>query len=318
MRITRRDRDQEGFLAIEVAESRLLSTVEERELLRVLGECKRKLTEALDRARETQAVANEGCSALERGLATVSAGDGPAEARLGAIFQRYKECRTKLALANVRLVAHVAKGFRERGIAHADLLQEGFCGLLQAIDRFDVTRETKLATYATWWIRQAMQEAVASGAYPVRLSARHLRQLAQNQDELDRVEPRSADSELVSGETIHRIHAATRPTVSLDSTVDDSSFRMIQTMSDPEGDHTDQVDQDETIHALMRSLRPREQQVLSLRFGLGGNPGLSLSQVGQVLAVSKERVRQIQDRALEKLRAAAVEQRIGDLLDVLA
>ena len=95
----------------------------------------------------------------------------------------------------MRLVAHVAKRFRDRGIAYSDLLQEGFCGLLEAIDRFDLTHETKLATYATWWIRQAMQRAVAAGAYPVRLSPRHLRQLAQNQEELERAEraPRPAD-----------------------------------------------------------------------------------------------------------------------------
>ena len=124
-----------------------------------------------------------------------------------------------------RPVAHVAKRFRDRGIAYSDLLQEGFCGLLEAIDRFDLTHETKLATYATWWIRQSMQRAVASGAYPVRLSPRHLRQLAQNQDELDRGRagrsgrPRTARP-AGSTEMIHRIHAATRPTVSLDATLD--------------------------------------------------------------------------------------------------
>ena len=89
----------------------------------------------------------------------------------------------------MRLVAHVAKRFRDRGIPYSDLLQEGFCGLLEAIDRFDLTHQTKLATYATWWIRQSMQRAVASGAYPVRLTPRHLRQLAQNQEELERTEP---------------------------------------------------------------------------------------------------------------------------------
>ena len=100
--------------------------------------------------------------------------------------RKYSELRGKLALANLRLVAHVAKRFRDRGIPYGDLLQEGFCGLLEAIDRFDLNHETKLATYATWWIRQSMQRAVASGAYPVRLTPRHLRQLAQNQEESER------------------------------------------------------------------------------------------------------------------------------------
>ena len=111
---------------------------------------------------------------------------------------------------------------------------------------------------------------------------------------------------------IQRIHAATRPTVSLNATFDnDSSFSLLQTMSDPESDHADDVDMDEAIGKLMGVLRPREQQVLELRYGLSGGQKLSLSQVGKVLEVSKERVRQIQDRALEKLRAAAIEENIG-------
>ena len=172
--------------------------------------------------------------------------------------------------------------------------------------------QTKLATYATWWIRQSMQRAVAAGAYPVRLSPRHLRQLAQNQDE---VEKQPADPAAVGSEMIQRIHTATRPTVSLDATLDsDSSFNLLQIMSDPEGDRTGDVDMDETVGKMMDVLRPREQQVLELRFGLGGKNRLSLSQVGKVLEVSKERVRQIQDRALEKLRAVSAEHDWDDSL----
>ena len=84
-------------------------------------------------------------------------------------------------MANVRLVAHVAKRYHDRGIPPGDLIQEGFCALLVAIDRFDVVNETRLATYAIWWIRQAIQRAVAGGAYPVRLNPRQLHQLAQAQ-----------------------------------------------------------------------------------------------------------------------------------------
>jgi RNA polymerase primary sigma factor len=220
----------------------------------------------------------------------------------------------------MRLVAHVAKRFRDRGVAYADLLQEGFCGLLEAIDRFDLTHQTKLATYATWWIRQAMQRAVAAGAYPVRLSPRHLRQLAQSQDALDASEtagaaPAAIAAKSASSETIHRIHTATRPTISLDAAFDaDSSFTLLQTMCAPDGDHAADVAMDETITRMLEVLRPREREVVALRFGLGGTPRLSLSQVGLVLGVSKERVRQIQDRALEKLRAVAVERSIEDPL----
>ncbi len=114
-----------------------------------------------------------------------------------------------------------------------------------------------------------------------------------------------------SAEMIQRIHTATRPTISLNATSDsDSNFSLLHTMSDPEGDRTGDVEMDETVGRLMDVLRPREQQVLELRYGLGGKQRLSLSQVGKVLEVSKERVRQIQDRALEKLRAVATEEKL--------
>ena len=115
---------------------------------------------------------------------------------------------------------------------------------------------------------------------------------------------------------IRHIHTATRPTLSLDAAVDgETQFSLLQTMSDPEGDRTDDIDRDEAIGKLIGTLRPREREVLALRFGLDGKSRLSLSQVGKVLAVSKERVRQIQDRALVKLRAVAVE---DNLIDTLA
>jgi RNA polymerase primary sigma factor len=310
----RRDGDTDALANLDASETQLLTPTEERLLLRTLGECKAKLTEALASIRpaEDVPVGADDPQALAHYIADFYArnGNGPAEASLGAVFHRYAESRGKLAMANMRLVAHVAKRFRERGVAYPDLLQEGFCGLLEAIDRFDLTHETKLATYATWWIRQSIQRAVAAGAYPVRLSPRHLRQLAQNQAELERGSTVPAPTEM-----IRRIHTATRPTISLDASIDgETRFSLLQTMSDPEGDRTTDVDMDETIGRLIGALRPREQEVLALRFGLGGKARLSLSQVGRMLEVSKERVRQIQDRALEKLRVMAVDNNLADSL----
>ncbi len=92
--------------------------------------------------------------------------------------------------------------------------------------------------------------------------------------------------------------------------------RLLQTISDPDGDRTSQVDTDEAVSRLMEVLRPREQEVLALRFGLGGRERLSLSQVGRLLDVSKERVRQIEDRALEKLKVRADEQNLGQRLEL--
>jgi RNA polymerase primary sigma factor len=323
---TMRSRETEGAVLADMMSTRLLTPKEERALLVELTECRRKLSEALanvpgyeaphggDSPQAISQSINEFYAALPRETAD--------QARLGAVYRRYNELRGRLAMANMRLVAHVAKRFRERGIAYGDLLQEGFCGLLEAIDRFDLAHDTKLATYATWWIRQAIQRAVAAGAYPVRLSPRHLRQLAQNQAELDATPAQAGASggeegegRGVSTEVIQRIHAATRPTVSLDAGLSNGSdFNLLDVMGDRDADHTADVDLDETIGKLMSALRPREQEVIALRFGLGGEPRLSLSQVGKVMEVSKERVRQIQDRALEKLRAVAREAGMIDAL----
>jgi RNA polymerase primary sigma factor len=307
MRPARHIGDSDGFAGIDGDATQVLAPAEERALLRELGACKAKLAESM--AAISGAVPPEGDSSNPQAMAAyitaTCSNDSRLEARLGAVYQQYKDLRTKLALANLRLVAHVAKRFRDRGVSYGDLMQ--------------------LATYATWWIRQAMQRAVASGAYPVKLSPRHLRQLAQNQDEVggrnaDDSEPvleRAPGSHGPSNEMIRRIHAATRPTVSLDATIDtDRSFSLLQTMSDPDSDRTEDVDTDETISLLMDALRPREQQVLALRFGLGGTQRLSLSQVGKVLQVSKERVRQIQDRALEKLRTVATEHNLMEALPI--
>jgi RNA polymerase primary sigma factor len=280
----------------------ILSPHRERQLLEELVDCKRTLVEGL--ARDPGIVVpakTDDPRAVSRFLAEVHGNHGPVADGLEAIFQRYFDLRAELALANMRLVAYVAKRYLHRGIAYSDLLQEGFCGLLEAIDRFDLTHRTKLSTYATWWVRQAIQSAVAAGAYPVRLSPRHLRQLARNEEEHDCKAVQQPGRHHVATESMQRIRSAARPAVSLD----EISFTPSHTTSDPERDHADDIDLDEAVGKWMVSLRPREREVLSYRFGLGGSPRLSLSQVGKVLDVSKERVRQIESAALKMLRTNA-------------
>ena len=186
MRSRREASDSTGFASLESSDIEILSSRDERSLLCELADCKSKLAQSLARIEGVDCpAAADDPQTLANYISAAYVQDGPTGARLGAVYRKYSELRGKLALANLRLVAHVAKRFRDRGIPYGDLLQEGFCGLLEAIDRFDLNHETKLATYATWWIRQSMQRAVASGAYPVRLTPRHLRQLAQNQEELE-------------------------------------------------------------------------------------------------------------------------------------
>ena len=236
------------------------------------------------------------------------------------LHDRYIHLKHRLASANIRLAAHVAKRFRHHALSYADLLQEAVCGLMQAIDRFDVSHGTRLATYATWWIRQTLQIAVARQSHLVSLSPHHLQELGLLQQESEALahggkhlpSPQELASRTGSSlEHLTHLQTATRTPVSLNAVLDDDSdFKLTEAMPDNESTTLQQnSERQEALQYLMENLRPRERKVLDLRFGLTGNGTHSLRQIGHLLRISKERVRQIQNRALEKLRASA--ERVG-------
>ena len=236
------------------------------------------------------------------------------------LHDRYVHLKHRLASANIRLAAHVAKRFRHHALSYADLLQEAVCGLMQAIDRFDVSHGTRLATYATWWIRQTLQIAVARQSHLVSLSPHHLQELGLLQQESEALahggkhlpSPQELASRTGSSlEHLTHLQTATRTPVSLNAVLDDDSdFKLTEAMPDNESSTLRQhSERQEALQFLMENLRPRERKVLDLRFGLTGNGTHSLRQIGHLLRISKERVRQIQNRALEKLRASA--ERVG-------
>jgi RNA polymerase primary sigma factor len=304
-------------------EVQLLGIQEEQELLLELDRCRRSLRSARpetahsavptsDADEDSEPAEDDGDAIqdLVRSLLQPNAGRplSELEQRLASVAARYSEIRTRLAMANLRLVAHVARKYRDRGLSTSDLLQEGFCGLLKSIDRFDPAKKTRLASYAVWWIRQSLQKAVAACAYPVKLNPRHLRQLAQSSPELTagRTHTAKPTQDMTAG-TVRQILSATRPTVSLNARLrSDQDVCLLDALMSPE--HEDSaVEANEDLASLMGQLKPREQTVLRLRFGLDGQECRSLSQVSEVLDVSKERIRQIQESALKKLRKLAVE-----------
>ncbi len=295
------------------SEATVLSSDEERALLVELVDCKTRILNALPRPDEPvwgEPAHQTDFQQLIRDLADPDEQTLDESTRaIVPLVRHYQQIRTKLAMANVRLIAHVAKRYQDRGIPPGDLIQEGFCALLVAIDRFDVVNQTRLATYAIWWIRQAIQRAVAHGAYPVRLNPRQLHQLAQMQrnsgghdrDWSTRTDlPRPALSP-----TIERVFAATRPVISLDApSRHDDTTPVVEFLIPPDEDDGRVEDTHESVGDLINTLDPREQLILKLRFGLEGETPRTLIEISHVLGVSKERVRQIQDRAVKRLRTS--------------
>jgi RNA polymerase primary sigma factor len=309
--------------ALTTFSSDLLTPEEERELLTGFWDCKTELVKTLLRhypnlrasrpPQEPWPMAQfirEFCT--EDAIIEVTA--------VRRLHDKYVHYKHRLASANIRLAAHVAKRFRHHALSYSDLLQEAVCGLMQAIDRFDVSHGTRLATYATWWIRQTLQIAVARQSHLVSLSPHHLQELGLLQQESEALahggkhlpSPQELASRTGSSlEHLTHLQTATRTPVSLNAVLDDDSdFKLTEAMPDNTSTTTQtNNERQEALGFLMENLRPRERKVLDLRFGLTGNGTHSLRQIGHLLRISKERVRQIQNRALEKLRASA--ERVG-------
>lgn len=306
-----------------VFSSDLLTPEEERELLNGFWDCKLDLVKSLIRHFPRLRAHRPPLEPWPMAQFIREHADSPEVQKnpvVRRIHERYVAYKHRLASANIRLAAHVAKRFRHHSLAYSDLLQEAVCGLMQAIDRFDVSHGTRLATYATWWIRQTLQIAVARQSHLVSLSPHHLQELGLLQQESEALAhggkhlPSAQELAKRTGSSLeHLTHlqTATRTPVSLNAVLDDDSdFKLTEAM--PDNGTTimrDNAERQEALKFLMENLRPRERRVLDLRFGLTGSGAHSLRQIGHMLRISKERVRQIQNRALEKLRASA--ERVG-------
>jgi RNA polymerase primary sigma factor len=317
---TRSGNIEDSFVETEDGQlsSRVLSTDEERKLLKLFWKTKKALAKRVSELLKEKATPDERKNPLamarfiaER-LSRKKRWDRPSK----TLIREYTHLKHRLASANIRLAAHLAKRFRSYGVPYSDLLHEAVCGLMHAIDRFDLNFDTRLATYATWWIRQALQIAVAQQSHLVSLSPHHLQQLGRWQQEVEAMA--HAEGEIPSNEKVQkkrgvesaqltRLQAVARSPVSIDATLDESSefsLSHVVTQQDAFAERN-QFELKELLGHLMHHLQPRERTVLTLRYGLTGEGGLSLRDIGKVLLVSKERVRQIQNRALDKLRQAA-------------
>ena len=243
-------------------------------------------------------------------------------------FREYEQVKRQLSSGNLRLVVSIAKKYRNRGLSFLDLIQEGNTGLMRAVDKYEYRRGFKFSTYATWWIRQAITRAIADQARTIRIPVHmidvlsRLRNVAKRLLQEKGCEPTSEEIARVAGlslDDVKRVFEMGRHPVSLDRPVgesEDSSFGELiedngcempfKTASN--GILRDRID------ALLKTLTYRERAIIRLRYGLGDGYSYTLEEVGRIFKVTRERVRQIEAKAVRKLQHPVRSQKLEGFL----
>lgn len=232
------------------------------------------------------------------------------------IEQDDKAARNKMIESNLRLVVKIAKRYINRGLPFLDLIEEGNLGLIKAVERFSLAKECRFSTYATWWIRQAIDRALVNKSRTIRLPvhvsddinrmskiSRKLSQVLQREPSAHEI----AEAMNVKLAYVRRLMTLLRRTCSMETPIGDGSdYFLMDTIEDTSmvssSDQLENIDRYEQISTHFNQLSESEQKILALRFGLDDKEPQTLDVIGQSFGVTRERIRQIEAKSLEKLR----------------